>query len=142
VYVASHFHRRSVPSNWAELRDFSTFRYCRRVIVTSRSHQFLTRPIVALLVIVIALGTTMIASKIEANGLQEDPAPAEVEAEPEDIPGLGSIIGSPDPGPKPEDAGDRGGWAQLALGGIVIGGVAFIVRKIFREAEAGRKRGM
>jgi hypothetical protein len=112
------------------------------VIVPSRSHQFLTRSIVALLVIVIALGTTAIVPKIEASGLQEDPAPAEVATEPEDIPGLGSIIGSPEPGPKPEDAGDRGGWAQLALGGIVIGGVAFIVRKIFREAEAGRKQGM
>ena len=110
--------------------------------VPSHNHQFLARSIVALLVIVIALGTTAIVPKIEASGLQEDPAPAEVTTEPEDIPGLGSIIGSPEPGPKPEDAGDRGGWAQLALGGIVIGGVAFIVRKIFREAEAGRKRGM
>lgn len=140
MYVASYFHRRSVPAKWAELRDSGTFRYCLKVIVTLRSHRFLAQLIVAVAVLVIALGTTMIVPKTGASGLQDDPAPAEVESDPEEIPGLGSIIGSPDPGPKPEDAGDRGGWAQLALGSVMILGVGFIVRKIFREAEAGRKR--
>ena len=112
------------------------------MIVPPRRSHFLTRPTVALLIFVIALGTIVIAPRTGATALQEDPPPAEVDGEQEDIPGLGSIIGSPDPGPKPEDAGDRGGWAQLALGGIMIVGVVFIVRKIVREAEAGRKQGM
>lgn len=51
----------------------------------------------------------------------------DLEPEPEgDPPGLGNIVGSPDPGPKPTDAGDRGGAAQLALAGVLLAGVGFI----------------
>ena len=52
-----------------------------------------------------------------------------------DAPGLGSIIGSPDPGPDPEDAGDRGGWAQLAQAGVIAGGVVFIGSRILRDVR-------
>jgi len=50
----------------------------------------------------------------------------------EDPPGLGNIVGSPDPGPKPTDAGDRGGAAQLTLAVVLFGGVGFIGFRISR----------
>ncbi|NNC79029.1 MAG: hypothetical protein HKN94_02655 [Acidimicrobiales bacterium] len=50
----------------------------------------------------------------------------------EDPPGLGNIVGSPDPGPKPTDAGDRGGAAQLTLAVVLFAGVGFIGFKISR----------
>lgn len=59
----------------------------------------------------------------------ETPVAAQItplDEEPDDQPGLGSIVGSPDPGPDPTDAGDRGGYAQLALALILFAGVAFI----------------
>jgi hypothetical protein len=55
-----------------------------------------------------------------------------------DAPGLGSIIGSPDAGPDPEDAGDRGGWAQLVLAGVMAGGVVFIGSRILREVRQAK----
>ncbi len=54
----------------------------------------------------------------------------------EELPGLGKIIGSPDAGPDPEDAGDRGGWAQLALAGVLLVGVGFIAFRIVRGVRA------
>lgn len=70
-----------------------------------------------------------------SSGLSEDVGEPPVDADPtseDEIPGLGSIIGSPEAGPKPDDAGDRGGYAQLALAAVLFGGVGFILRKIFR----------
>jgi hypothetical protein len=48
---------------------------------------------------------------------------------------LGNIVGSPDPGPEPEDAGDRGGWAQLGLLGVLVLVVALVLRHLFRSAN-------
>ncbi len=56
-----------------------------------------------------------------------------------DAPGLGNIVGSPEAGPEPEDAGDRGGWAQLALAGILAGAVLFIGSRILAESRRGRQ---
>jgi hypothetical protein len=56
----------------------------------------------------------------------------------EDAPGLGSIIGTPDAGPKPEDPGDRGGYAQLGLAVVLAGGIAFIGSRIVRESRRNR----
>ncbi len=55
-----------------------------------------------------------------------------------EAPGLGNIIGSPDAGPDPEDLGDRGGWAQLALAGLLLGAVLFIGSRILAESRRGR----
>jgi hypothetical protein len=55
-----------------------------------------------------------------------------------ETPGLGEIIGSPEAGPDPEDAGDRGGWAQLTLAGVMLGGVLFIARRVVKESRSGR----
>lgn len=56
-----------------------------------------------------------------------------------EAPGLGDIIGSPDAGPDPEDAGDRGGWAQLTLALLLLGGVLFIGSRILHESRQGRQ---
>lgn len=55
-----------------------------------------------------------------------------------EAPGLGDIVGSPEAGPEPEDAGDRGGWAQLSLAGLLVAAVLFIGSRIRKEARAGR----
>ncbi len=60
--------------------------------------------------------------------------------DPEDAPGLGSIIGSPDAGPDPDDAGDRGGYAQLGLAVVLLVAVSFIGWRIFRESKRNRER--
>ncbi len=60
--------------------------------------------------------------------------------EPDDAPGLGSIIGSPDAGPEPDDAGDRGGYAQLGLAIVLLVAVSFIGWRIFRESKRNRER--
>ena len=60
--------------------------------------------------------------------------------EPDDAPGLGSIIGSPDAGPEPDDAGDRGGYAQLGLAVVLVVAVSFIGWRIFLESKRNRER--
>lgn len=71
--------------------------------------------------------------------LQSPPVDAQItpiDDQPEtDAPGLGNIIGSPDAGPDPQDAGDRGGWAQLVLAGVMAGGVVFIGSRIIRDVR-------
>ena len=88
---------------------------------------------VLLLVIAITLaGPALSNTGPSASALQIEPiedAPAD------DAPGLGSIIGSPDAGPDPDDAGDRGGWAQLVLAVVLVGGVGFIMTRIIRAAR-------
>ena len=81
----------------------------------------------------VSLLTTV--DRIEPAGAQLTPIDDEPDVE---TPGLGQIIGSPEAGPDPEDAGDRGGWAQLSLAGIMLGAVLFIARRIVRESRSGR----
>lgn len=57
-----------------------------------------------------------------------------IDEEPDDAPGLGSIVGSPEAGPKPEDPGDRGGYAQMGLAVVLLGGIGFIASRILRGA--------
>jgi len=49
----------------------------------------------------------------------------------------GHSIGSPDAGPRPERPGDRGGWAQLSILGLLIVAVSFIFWRIFHDARGG-----
>lgn len=58
--------------------------------------------------------------------------------EPDEAPNLGRITGSPDPGPVAEDAGDRGGAAQLTLALVLFLGLVFIGYRI--KAEVTRNR--
>lgn len=82
------------------------------------------------------LGQLAAADWIEPAGAQLTPIDDEPDVE---TPGLGEIIGSPEAGPDPEDAGDRGGWAQLALAGVMLAGVMFIARRIVKESRSGRR---
>ncbi len=62
-----------------------------------------------------------------------------IDEEPDDAPGLGSIIGSPEAGPKPEDPGDRGGYAQLGLALVLVCGVGFIASRVVRDAKRAKR---
>lgn len=50
-----------------------------------------------------------------------------------------TIIGCDDAGPKPQNPGDRGGWAQLMTLGVMALGLAFIVTKIVRSARRAKE---
>ena len=55
----------------------------------------------------------------------------------DDLPdGARTIVGSPDPGPKPENPGDRGGWAQLLTLAVLVAAVGFIMWRITRAMRA------
>lgn len=51
-----------------------------------------------------------------------------------------TIIGCPDAGPKPENPGDRGGYAQLLTLGVLTCGVGFIAVKVTLAVRAGDRR--
>ncbi len=72
-----------------------------------------------------------------------EPAPASaqitpLDEEPVEAPGLGDITGSPEAGPDPEDAGDRGGFAQLTLAVVLGFAVLFIGSRLIRAARANQ----
>ena len=47
-----------------------------------------------------------------------------------------TIIGCADAGPKPENPGDRGGYAQLLTLVVLAGGVGFIMTKVLRGVRS------
>ena len=49
-----------------------------------------------------------------------------------------SIVGTPDPGPKPEHSGDRGGWAQFLTLGLIVAGVGLVGWRIARGMRSAR----
>jgi hypothetical protein len=51
-----------------------------------------------------------------------------------------TIVGCPDAGPKPENPGDRGGYAQLLTLLVLAGGVGFIATKVGLAVRAGDRR--
>ncbi|MCY4068437.1 MAG: hypothetical protein OXE79_04925 [Acidimicrobiaceae bacterium] len=88
-----------------------------------------------------------VSSGAAAHEGEDDPLPADtgndlrpVYEVPE---GADRIIGSPDPGPKPQQAGDRGGSLQLvtmgavaAAVGLVMWRIAWAYRRASRHARA------
>lgn len=52
--------------------------------------------------------------------------------------GSDTIIGTPEAGPKPQNSGDRGGWAQLVTLAMIVGAVLFIVWRIRASSIRGR----
>ncbi len=85
----------------------------------------------------------VLALALAATALLADPGEPTPESapSPQDPP---SIIVKPNTGQAPEDSGDRGGWEQLALLGIMVvavGGIGFVaVRGSSAKARAGRER--
>ena len=76
---------------------------------------------------------------------EDEPLPADTGADLRpvyEIPaGADRIIGSPDPGPDPQHAGDRGGSLQFATLGAVAVAVAFIMWRITRSARRAAASG-
>ena len=54
--------------------------------------------------------------------------------------GVPPIIPRPNSGEAPDDPGDRGGWQQLAVLGVVIGGLGLIGVLVVRDARRKRAR--
>ncbi len=55
--------------------------------------------------------------------------------DPDFLDDAGRIIGSPAAGPKPENPGDRGGYAQILTLAMMAGSVAFIGWRIARQVR-------
>ena len=49
-----------------------------------------------------------------------------------------TIIGCAEAGPKPENPGDRGGYAQLLTLVVLFSGVGFIMTKVLRAARSSQ----
>ena len=90
-----------------------------------------------LVVVVTTLATMAFVAPMSAAGAADDDAPTTTVDRIDELPdGARTIIGSPDPGPKPEHPGDRGGWAQLLTLGVLVAAVSFIMWRIVRAARA------
>ncbi len=97
------------------------------------------------LVTLVALAMTLGLFGLTGTALlTAQPVSAQVtplEEESEEAPGLGVIVGTPDAGPDPEDAGDRGGFAQLALAIVLFAAIAFIASRIILAVRASKPAG-
>jgi hypothetical protein len=84
----------------------------------------------------------VIALGVLGTALLADPGAPSSEAPAADQPP--SIIVKPNSGEAPQDSGDRGGWEQLALLGLMVGAVGVIAVLALRggsaKAKAGRER--
>ena len=58
--------------------------------------------------------------------------------DPDANPGYNSIIGSPEAGPEPEDAGDRGGSLQFTVFFVMLAGVLVVLVRVMRAATRHR----
>lgn len=100
---------------------------------------------------VVALALSAAALSLALTG---GPAEAEVTQAPEEAPvvtpvpttlpllpdGAGRIIKPPNYGHEPTHPGDRGGWEQILLFFVIIGGVSLVVLLGWRDARRGRAR--
>lgn len=85
-----------------------------------------------LVLTVVLLFGAGLASAGEPAGDGSGPAPTnEV---PDQVPG-GGIIPAPDSGEAPDSPGDRGGWAQLGLLAVLVGGLGVMVALVVRSAR-------
>lgn len=93
----------------------------------------LARLLVAgLLVVLLIIG----APALSVDSAQIAAQVTDLEDEVDEAPGLGVITGTPDPGPDPEDAGDRGGFAQLTVAIVLISAIAFISSRVIKGARS------
>lgn len=94
--------------------------------------------VVALAVLVAMIVATALVASVIDDGKPADPP---VTAEGEELYSSPAIIPKPNSGEAPDEAGDRGGWAQLALLGMIVlalGGIGFAVARGSRRSRANR----
>jgi hypothetical protein len=87
-------------------------------------------------VIVVALAASVYTAPTGAAAADGDSPTTTADPFDELPDGARTIIGSPDPGPKPEHPGDRGGYAQFLTLGVLVAAVSFIMWRIVRAARA------
>lgn len=101
----------------------------------------LRRIAVALVALLLLMGWS-ITTGYAIAGAQEGEAPTETAVTTTTLPsaaGVGSILGPrPGEGQEPEDAGDRGGAAQVATFWIVFGALGVIGLLIVRDVKKGK----
>lgn len=114
-----------------------------RTRVGAAWHRRLIVPIV-LIVLVVSLGALIavdqtVASAEPVAGPEPTSTLAPTSTLPEPGRGVpGNIIPEPNSGIAPEDPGDRGGWQQWVVLGVIVAGVGVIVGLVVRESR--RKR--
>lgn len=100
------------------------------------------RIVVVCLAVLVALiaGTALIAAFVD-DGSPAEPS-AQVEgAEGQEAGAPPEIVPQPNSGKAPDEAGDRGGWAQLTLLGLIVAavvGIGFVVMRGSRRSRANR----
>ncbi len=97
-----------------------------------------------LMTVTILVGLLVTSGPADAAGPGERRAASTISAQitvatQHDDPGrCRTIIGCADAGPKPENPGDRGGYAQLLTLAVLTGGVGFIMTKVVRAARSSQ----
>lgn len=108
------------------------------------------RRLAAVVVGVVALLVATRAAPVGAVPVAPSPSPAPPAAAaagpattlpPPDRGVPGKIIPEPDSGIPPQSPGDRGGWQQWAVFGVIVAGVATIAVLVTRESLRARRRG-
>ena len=116
----------AITVSLSAVREVSAPSKGNRVSLVSRRCALLPRLLFALIAASALFAAPITIAFAEPAAAQVTP----LDDDGEQAPGLGDITGSPDAGPEPEDAGDRGGAAQLVLAVMIFGGIAFIVSRI------------
>lgn len=99
------------------------------------------------MLLVVVVATTVLSGgagdeRPAATGTTVACAPDDIRCErAQGVAGPPGIIPRPGSGRAPEDPGDRGGWEQVALLGVVVGALALIATLVVRSARRGRRRG-
>jgi hypothetical protein len=107
---------------------------------------------VAVLVVLLAVAVPGIARPAEGQPLpvvivEPDASgsgttePPSIDSPPTQPPGgvPGDILPGPEAGPEPDDPGDRGGWLQLSILGLVVAAIAGITLLVWRESRSRRR---
>ena len=96
--------------------------------------------VIALVALALVIAATAVVAGFFDDGKPSDPS---IAVEGYEGPELASpqIIPKPNSGHAPEDSGDRGGWAQLTLLGLLVvavGGIGYVVIRGSTRSRANR----
>ncbi|NLD77095.1 MAG: hypothetical protein GX643_10555 [Acidimicrobiales bacterium] len=88
------------------------------------------------LFVAIVGGTALVATLVDSDSISDPTVEVDEMGQPKP-----QIIPKPNSGKAPEDPGDRGGWAQLGLLGLIVvtvGGVTYGIVRGTKRSRAGR----